>query len=265
MSSLWAAPFLGEFGWECSVWSPFLRYQQERLGLPMTVVCEKGKALLYGDFARVVEIEPSIMIRDCQHALTPRGGKIVKEDYENYVTKAAGGAKKCITPIDLQVTWAGGPPAPRFHVYKSYRVKDQPPLLRNTIALHARDHQHTDRNWSMTRWEFLVGTSDLDCDFISVGSKEGSLLVPGTEDHRGIDLGELAMDLSLCEAIVGPSSGPLAFAMLCEVPVIWWSGHAKNGPRFDSVWNPFDAPVTHVANHWNPTVMEVEKACQKYS
>jgi len=263
MSSIWAAPFLGEFGWECSVWSPWLRYQQDRLQLPMTVVCEEGKALLYSDFAEVVEQEPSVMIRDCQHALTPRGGKLVKEDYENYVTKAAGGAQKCITPIDLSVSWAGGPPAPRYHVYKSYKVK---PVHVPTIAIHARDHQHGDRNWPLRKWDELLEQVGIGWHVTVIGSKDGAMMPadPRCDDWRGVPLERLAELLSNACCIVGPSSGPLAFAMLCELPVVWWSGHAKNGPRFDSVWNPFDVPVTHVAPNWNPTVDQVREACRRY-
>jgi hypothetical protein len=264
MSRIWAAPFLGEFGWECSVWSPWLRYQQDKLDQPMTVVCERGKALLYEDFAEVVEIDPSVLIRDCQHALTPFGAKLCGRDYENAVAMAAGSAQKCITPIDLSVTWKGGPPAPRFHIYKSY--KQDIMTGRNRLAIHARNHQHTDRNWSPARWDDLVSQLKFDCyDVVSIGSKEAALHIEGTTDGRGISLEDLALDLSACDFAVGPSSGPLAFAMLCETPVVWWSGHAKNGPRFNSVWNPFGVKVEHAANNWNPHVEKVYAACRRSS
>jgi len=263
MSRIWAAPFLGEFGWECSVWSPWLRWQQAQLGQPLTVVCERGKKLLYEDFAKVVEIEPSVLIRDCQHALTVKGAKLCGRDYENAVAMAAGSAKKCITPLDLSVTWKGGPPAPRFHIYKSYKVDIA--MDRNLVVVHARNHQHADRNWSPARWNDLVDRLKFDAyDVISIGSNSGALHIEGTEDMRGVSLEKLAGTLSECKYIVGPSSGPLAFAMLCETPVVWWSGQAKNGPRFDAIWNPFGVPVTHVANNWRPTVMEVATSCRKF-
>jgi hypothetical protein len=261
---IWVAPFLGEFGWECSVWSPWLRWQQDKLGQPITVLCEYGKALLYEDFAKVIEVEPTPLIRDCQHALTTKGAKLCGRDYENLVTMIAGGAKKCITPLDLSVTWAGGPPAPRFHIYKSYKVDIH--TDRNRCAIHARNYQHGDRNWSPARWDSLVSQLSFDCyDVVSIGSKDAALHIEGTTDHRGASLEALAWDLSQCDFVVGPSSGPLAFAMLCETPVVWWSGHAKNGPRFDKVWNPFGVKVTHVATNWNPHVEEVYEACLKSS
>lgn len=260
---IWAAPFLGEFGWEVAVWSPWLRYQQDRLQLPMTVVCERGKALLYEDFAEVEEIDHSVYLRDCQHALTPKGAKIGKHDYENFVTEVAGGVQKCITPIDLQVNWAGGPPAPKFHIYKSYGV-DIIDFECDRVSIHARSHQHADRNWSPARWGSLVSQLKSDgYDVMSIGSKDAALYIEGTTDERSVSLERLAELISLSDFVVGPSSGPLAFAMLCETRVVWWSAHVKNGPRFDSVWNPFGVKVTHVANNWNPHVEEVYDACLK--
>lgn len=261
---IWAAPFLGEFGWECSVWAPWLRHQQAELGQPMTVVCEKGKKLLYEDFAKVeeIEVEPS-PIRDCQHAMTQMGAKFGKHDYENFVTPIAGSAVKCITPVDLSVTWKGGPPAPRVHIYKSYRIK---PKHIPTIAIHARSHQHADRNWPIRKWDELLEQVGVGWHVTVVGSKDGAMLPSNhrCDDWRGVPLERLAELLSNACCIVGPSSGPLAFAMLCETPVVWWSGQAKNGPRFDSIWNPFGVEVTHAANHWNPTVDQVREACRKY-
>jgi hypothetical protein len=231
----------------------------------MTVLCEYGKALLYEDFAKVFEVEPSELIRDCQHALTLKGAKLVREDYENRVMMIAGGAKKCITPIDLAVTWRGGPPAPRFSLYKSY--KQDILFGRTRVAIHARNYQHGDRNWSVEKWGDLVARLSVNGvkEFVSIGRKDAAFHIEGTTDGRGVSLEDLAIDLSVCDFIVGPSSGPLAFAMLCETPVVWWSGHAKNGPRFDAIWNPFDVKVTHVANNWNPTVQQVYSACPKSS
>lgn len=263
---IWAAPFLGEFGWECSVWSPWLRYQQDRLQLPMTVVCEKGKALLYEDFAKVIEVKPSVEnpIRDCQHALTPMGAKLTKQDYENMCYGAAGHAVKCITPVDLQVTWHRGPPEPKFHIYKSYRRDIDDP--RNRVMIHARNHQHSDRNWHERRWERVVHELKFDCyDVMSIGSKDGALHIEGTIDARDVPLDRLADYISMADFVVGPSSGPLAFAMLCETPVVWWSGHAKNGQRFNSAWNPFSVFVDNVADNWNPTPEQVIEACRKSS
>lgn len=260
---IWAAPFLGEFGWECSVWAPWLRYQQDRLKLPMTVVCEKGKALLYEDFAEVVEIDPSIVLRDCQHALNPFGGKLAKEDYENYVTKVSGHAVKCITPVDLQVKWTDGVPSPRHSLYKSHHVKLK---FVPTIAIHARDHQHIDRNWPLEKWEDLLNQVGIGWHVKVVGSNYAAMLPKNSivDDCRGMPLDELAVVLSNSVCMIGPSSGPLAFAMLCEIPVVWWSGHPKNGPRFAHAWNPFDVGVTEVAPNWDPTVDQVREACRRY-
>jgi hypothetical protein len=262
MSSIWAAPFLGEFGWECSVWAPWLRYQHHRLGgLPITVICEVGKAALYEDFAEVIEasIFSEPLRRDCQNAFRPEGGKLIKYDYENYVTEVAGGSKKCITPIDMQLRWPNAKHS-RWHKYR--RDIDDP---RNRVLIHARNHQHPTRNWSPARWNDLVDRLAFDAyDVMSIGSKAGAFHIDGTVDARGVPIDDLINYLSMADFIVGPSSGPLAFALLCETPTVWWSGNNKDVPRFWKDWNPFDTAQCAASKTWNPTVQEVYETCQKF-
>lgn len=257
---IWAAPFLGEFGWECTVWTPWLRWQQDQLKMPMTVVCEEGKAALYADFAEVVEIDifSSLLRRDCQNAFKPQGGKLVAWDYMNYVNEAGGVGKRCLTPIDLKLNWPNAKHS-RWHKYR--REIDDP---RNRVLIHARCHQHAKRNWSRKQWEIVVDGLNADYyDVMSIGSKAAAFHIDGTKDARGVPLDDLMNCMSMADFVVGPSSGPLALAMLCETPVVWWSANAKDRKRFATDWNPFGSPERQVAPNWNPTAQKVYEACQK--
>ena len=261
---IWVAPFLGEFGWETTIWSPWLRHEQDRLNTEFHVLCEKGKRLLYDDFAVVTELEWEWgYIRDCNHAITPQGAKLGKPDYVNYCTKAAGHGVKCIAPTDLKTTWPGGTPQAKHSKFKSYREPYDEP--RNLIAIHARQAQHRERNWSEENWAELVDKLKFEgYHVISTGSVGSSLHVKGTENCRGIDLDQLARLLSGVDAIVGPSSGPMAFAMLCETPVVWWSQNRKDEQRFIKTWNPFGVQTHRVAPNWCPTVGEVLRVCRRF-
>lgn len=63
--------------------------------------------------------------------------------------------------------------------------------------------------------------------------------------------------LSKCDFIIGPSSGPMHLANLCEVPAYWWSANEKEQARYKKVWNPFKCENVCVSRTWKPTVEEV--------
>lgn len=265
MSEIWAGPFLGEFGWETTIWTPWLRHEQHRLKVPFHVVCETGKALLYRDFAEVeeIEIEPSILVRDCQHAITQKGAKFGKHDYENFLTGVADHGVKSLTPIDLSTTWPGGVPQARRGRWHKYRKETHG--KRNWVAIHARKMRHEDRNWSPEAWHLLIDKlTTRGHEVLSIGSCDQTHDLEGVTDYRGCSLWMLAEYLSSCRYLVGPSSGPMAFAMLCEVPVIWWSGNRKDVARFAGSWNPFKSIQSQVPASWKPTVEAVEDACPEF-
>jgi len=261
MSEIWAGPFLGEFGWETTIWSPWLRHEQHRLKVPFHVVCEDGKDLLYRDFAMVHEVRRMESVRrDCQNAFRPKGGKLTREDYENYCITAAGHGVKCLTPIDLTTVWPGGVPQARQAAFKTHYKKTHGE--RNWVAIHARRAQHEDRNWPPEAWHLLIDKlTTRGHEVLSIGAHRQTHDLEGVTDYRGCDLWMLAEYLSSCRYLVGPSSGPMAFAMLCEVPVIWWSKNRKDVGRFAGSWNPFHTLEHRVRESWSPTVEEVANSC----
>ncbi len=233
--------------------------------MEFVVGCEAGKDKLYQDFATVWTIDPQVHVhRDAQHAIVNRI-KLRKQGYQNFCNRKAGTSVRCITVHDLPVDWSGSaPPTARHAAFKSYRDEDGE--RNGTFVIHARKTvRNSDRNWMQSKWDELV-TKLLAAGHgvLSVGSTEGASHIHGTFDRRDVPLTELAKDLSQSTAIIGPSSGPLAFAMLCETPVLWWGPNEKDGPRFRRAWNPFDVKTCHIASSWDPDVDQVEAACRRF-
>jgi hypothetical protein len=276
-----AAPFLGEFGWHVSLWVPWLRYMMKEHypSRELTVICKPGHEGLYADFAaKIIPYEADGITRvDCNLAWR-HGVKVDTAWYKQMVGEAAKvSARKSelITPLDLQHTWHGNEPPSlgKRGVYHKYGIRHPDehgfiPDVRH-IAIHARacHDKQTNRNWSPANWEeFIEAVGPVSRHFAFVGSKEGAYCSShaNAEDMRGVSITELTNIISSCGQIIGPSSGPLALAMLCETPVTWWSPNLKDVPRFERLWNPFGVETVQAADSWQPTVDQVVEACRKF-
>jgi ADP-heptose:LPS heptosyltransferase len=258
--TVYVAPFVGEFGWECMMWAPWLRNQKHCRAKPFMVLCEYGKAALYEDFAKVIEIDPiPTKKRDCQHGFDDERGKFDRRFYADVVFAAtAGFHRPTLTPLDLKVLWpADYPPTPIGAKHHSLHVEVDEPY--NLIAVHARSLDRVPlRNWSPVKWDELVDKLKFEGYHVfAIGSKGEALCPSGCEDMRGASLHELSRVLSRTDAVIGPSSGPLHFANLCKTPVVWWSANGKDIKRYSTYWNPFNCENVQVTRSWKPTIDEV--------
>lgn len=264
-----AAPFLGEFGWEVSLWVPWLRWMMSKhyQGRDLTVICRAGHEYLYEDFTDktfTFAVGKPIDKVDCQNVWI-EGHRLNKKDYQTMAAvtmQMKVTPRDTITPMDLQVHWSGDePPHLKQGEYRPYGSREK---QEGWVAVHARlAGQNQGRNWPSYKWGQLMSVIDPG-HTISVGTKGAALHVEGTEDLRGLSLKEVCDAISRCQLIVGPSSGPLALAMLCGTPVVWWSPNPKDVSRFKKHWNPFHVEQSRASASWDPDVIEVEAACQGF-
>ena len=139
---------------------------------------------------------------------------------------------------------------------------------KDCVVFHARWRLEwgDDRNWPAERWAALMGelkaahpTLRVAC----IGSREGAMLVNGADDYRGIPVDELLDLLASARLVVGPSSGPLHLASLCDTPHVTWVGYGeKKRPilvnRYMRDWRPHGTPLVCIAKaDWNPPVATV--------
>jgi ADP-heptose:LPS heptosyltransferase len=177
--------------------------------------------------------------------------------------KSVRRSRDTITPMDLRVNWHGdAPPSLKQGEYRPYGTGKKQD---GWMCVHARQcpGKQPERDWPEFKWAQFLGEFDME-HVIVVGSKKGSMSFSGCEDLRGQPMLEVCDAISRCKFIVGPSSGPLALAMLCCTPVVWWSSNLKDQPRFQKAWNPFSVETIQVATHWEPDADEVEAACQRF-
>ena len=233
--NLIAGPFIGEFGWEVCAWQGVLRVLKEQYD-KVVVYGRPGHQYLYQDFA------------DKYHEFTPQGKEpnmwmnegtkfMLPEKYEGDVW---------IKPQQLSLM----PNAPEQH-FVCYGEQGKHDGY--DIVCHARmlyKYGSDNINTPIELW------NDILKDFkglkiASIGTRDGAAYIPGTTDCRGVSLEETANILANSKVLIGPSSGPMHFGSLCNIPLVVWSGYARSRPRYETLWNPFRAQV-HVIDDGDP-------------
>lgn len=264
-------PYIGEFGWELFGWQGYLRALKKKYSdKKIIVACQPGHDILYTDFASDIrhfdphsgdpdtyrrsgfEISKVMCDRlfpervddpDVLHIFPPTA---LMQDFIRAMTET-GGAKY----IDFDV-----------NVYRDY-----------DILIHARSTSKLNteyRNWHVNKWDALIGKLwDRGIRMASIGTKGGAYHMRGTYDLRGITLRDLVSHIKGTKLVAGPSSGPMHLASLCKTPHVVWTASQtvqliKNRDRYETLWNPYNTPVTVIDNEgWQPSVETVYNSIVK--
>jgi len=81
----------------------------------------------------------------------------------------------------------------------------------------------------------------------------------GAVDLRGLSLEQQCAALALASCAVGPSSGTIHLASMCNCPHITWisSIHNTLKSRYKELWNPFQAHCEFICHNRTPEPIEV--------
>jgi len=262
-----AGPWIGEFGYELFRWQGYLRHCAHEFD-HIVVAGRNWHNFLYQDFCtdyRVFDTD----INPCEGRFNRP-----KTDLTRLLQRTFGDLPymTAVNPLDKitddRETWP--------QEFVPYGHWD--PLYQFHVVIHARDIQIPDeqamvpdhvrikmtRNWDPKKWDelgaWLYDNRLLAC---SIGCKEAAAHVPGTADLRGMPLFILGKVLRGSRMIVGPSSGPIHFATLCEcAQVVWGSPHLEM--RYKQLWNPFGTHVSFLSvdDQWDPPLDRVTGAIQ---
>jgi len=256
---LLAGPWVGEFGHELFHWQGYLRTFAQYFD-KVTCVGRTGHEGLYQDF--------------CNHYINydPVGEPdmffLPTDDNEFKVTLSELFQAGVNEPKKTDLFWLK---PNRFNkanrtlgfisdVEPSYIVYGKVIEQKSSyVVFHARNRPDrgltSGMNWSQENWNLLAERWSDKYKILSIGTNEGSYYVDGTENRRGISLNETVDILRNAKAIVGPSSGPIHLATLCECPQVVWSGMSKNKIIYESVKNPFNISVNYFGEMgWKPSV-----------
>jgi hypothetical protein len=263
MSTLVAGPWVGEFGYELFEWQAAVRQIALDGGYEHVIVASReGHACLYEDFCteyRVINQD----INPCEGRFTTAGTDLVGLTQETF---RGIPYLRAVCPAERL----------RGRPQKFVKFGTANPDKAYDVVFHARHIQVTaeedmvpghksikeSRNWSEDKWRELAGRlAQSGHTTACIGSPAASKAVPYAIDWRGAPLDEVTDVLAGSKLIVGPSSGPIHLATLCEcTQVVWGSPHLEL--RYKETWNPFHTPVSFIPvdDSWDPAVKEIYEA-----
>ena len=240
MKTLYAGPWCGEFGWELAWWNPVVRHlakQYDRI----IIGAPKTSEYLYEFATEFIGLDTiPISFWDGNY----KGGW----DPE---IRCSLFSDNLFEPIDL------------------FKTKDPQNFLINQCEF--AKHYRILANPKMT-----ILPIDIMCAFRPPKSYKGrgytiacyggldNYWFDGTIDLRGQPLKNQCDFLGVAKCALGPSSGTLHLASLCNCPHIVWyaSVYPDLKTRYEKLWNPFDTSVIYLGNLL-PTPDLIAKAVQR--
>jgi hypothetical protein len=252
MKTLFAGPFVGEFGWELFCWQGILRKYIEVNNFEKVIISGRNSTkFLYEDFCdEYIIYEPDVYEPDSyfnRGKMTnipqpPKGCTYIP--YNHLVTH--------YNPIS---GWS--PKLKQSFIKYGKKIKTDIKVL-----IHARNTKGAAtstsiRNWNSNNFEKIVNHFS-NIKFASIGTKSASSHIKNTIDLRDIDVKNY---MNSADLIIGPSSGPIHLAALCGLNQLTWCGKPydiSNKKRYIEDWNPFNTKVEYIiSNDWNPSTKQI--------
>jgi hypothetical protein len=257
--TLFAGPWIGEFGWELMNWQAFLRHLRPRYER-MIVSCPRGNEALYEDFCDEFVPHDIAGTANCHMA---------------FRLQDRGELRRVLALVPPDADFL----QPRRHVPSAHqtfiRYGQPDPSLARDVLVHARGKpSSTGRNWSGEHWERLI--DGLRRDGLSVGfiGRRGATLdldLGEENDFRDLPLAKTLDLLASARLVAGPSSGPLHLASLCSTPHLVWTDRATysmgitSREKYESWWNPLKTEVVVIDSHgFNPSPQIVAGAVRRF-
>lgn len=253
--TLIAGPWIGEFGWELFAWQAYIRSLATNFDKVVVISRENSRGL-YQDFCdKFISFEPPKELADSYFMYNVKIENLFKESIIGKHKLEKGCT--ILTPRRI-----GNPPYTHYDEFVDigpYKVKPkyikfgQNKDKKYDFVFHARNRNlRKEDNWEEKKWEQLRDMLKSD-KIASIGTKEESLHIQGTEDLRGVNLEQLFSVLHNSKCSFGPSSGPMHLSSLCGTPHIVWS-RKENHQRYTKNWNPLSTPVLFDSKYsWHPS------------
>lgn len=286
---LFAGPWMGEFGWELFGWQSHLRWLSTKFD-GILVCGPPGHEHLYEDFA--LKYIPFTPVASEPHMWAGQtnmwmryGVALEREFFHEHGLRLFSHLRLGHQWIEPHIAYQQYPkviaPGSKNHTFAKYGDRDAPDEIGYDMLFQARSTTKTDsgfKNWPEEDWKRLaVHFKNQGHSIASVGSLDGSLHVPGTSDIRGVPLKNLCTVMRKSKVIIGPSSGPMHLAALCDLPQVVWSGYFRSTDRHLKSWNPYktnciiltpkednDPWDTDRGSGWNPFSKEVIEAVESF-
>lgn len=245
--TLFAGPWLGEFGWELLNWQGLIRALRPHY--ERVIVCSRSSSRdMYADCCDQF-IPHQIRCRANCHAGVMVDDMALLNEALAHVPAGVDHLK----PLAYV-------PASQQHFVRFGERRSE---LALDVLIHARELEAvSERNWSRDRWnEFVCEMTSHGRKVGSVGLKGSTLNLHGVVDCRDRPLHETMHRMASASVMVGPSSGPMHLASLCGTPHLVWTDNQSysmkktSREKYESWWNPLNTPVKVLDQHgFNPSV-----------
>ena len=234
-----AGPFLGEFGWELMQWQGFIR-QLAKFYKSTIVYGRWCSRYFYEDFAdQYVGLDIN--------SWDTNAYELKDFDYEAW---GAGFKDVDLVLADNRCMALRDTFDQDFVVFGKVSALNSYDVVVHARSIPVLDGNKTKakRNWITDRWEEL-GINLPPLRIAAVGVPELSYCPSYADDLRGIETEQLCSVLASSTVCVGPSSGLMHLAALCETPQLVWTSKDYIGNfggsayRYIRSWNPFATRV----------------------
>mgnify|MGYP003677463201 CR=1 FL=1 len=253
MKTLFAGPFVGEFGWELFCWQGILRKYCEVSNFDKVIISSrKSTEFLYKDFYdEHIEYEPDVYEPDSffnRGAMTniPRPeGKCSYLPFNHKLTH--------YTPSIIKDKSIWNPKLKQSFIKYGKKIDTDIKILLHSRNTSGAGGQTSIRNWDKNKFENVVSHFS-NIKFASIGTKQAANHIRGTKDLRDKNVVDY---MASADLIIGPSSGPMHLASLCGLKQLAW-GVENNINRYKYDWNPHNTETQYiVSENWNPDIKEV--------
>lgn len=249
MKNLWAGPMVGEFGWSLFCWQGILRHMAKKYN-KVYVAGRPGHDVIYEDFAEYIPLDG---IGDETSGMRNRD-YIYNNEHENYPVHDVILPETYLTHYNPR-----NENNSRFLNTKQEFIKYGKAKYQVEILIHARETSKWGsgyRNWNRQKWDKL--TEKLKGHKLTAIGKSSQVYIPkGCMDYTDINLRSLTNVMASAKLIIGPSSGPMHLAALCDLPRVTW-GIPELEKTYKYHWNPFKVSVNYICSkNWDPSVNNV--------
>jgi hypothetical protein len=256
-NTLFAGPWIGEFGWELFCWQGYLRARSREFDR-VIIASRPAMAPLYADFCDEFIPYDSLGVgvsgyHNLGHTEWPDISE--RRAFREYLSG------KFDIGYNRHYPSRG---SREFQNQEFVKYGRKCADLSYDLVLHVRqtgkNHSAKRNGWEPDVWQLFLDAllREEPLSVCCIGDPQNSGLLDGCTDLRGLPVDRVCDLLAGSRLLAGPSSGPMHLGSLCGCPHVVWSGDLWNRVKYEKYWNPFRTPVKYIEKKdWKPPVEQV--------
>jgi hypothetical protein len=247
-------PFLGEFGWEISRWSGFVRwYCKNYPDKQFVISTREGSKDFYYNLGKHVKLETFTLKNDYTKKIKPSCYRIIGKLSKNAKNHQINYCKnkyldyyifhpfnqRCKKNLFHKNYYDFNFELPKEYVDFIKNIKDKYPN-RKLITIAARHRKDiTRRNWKEDYWEKLFNFIEKSDDYYSIilgnknsiyysnNKRKNILYLSDLNKTKNVPIGLTIETMKQSELVVAPQTGSIILANAIGIPTLFWGHEIK--------------------------------------